>query len=258
MTGDAVYAAERQQLILTLARSQGRVEGSALAEQLDVTAETIRRDLTALERRGLVKRAHGGAIPTDALNSELDLSERIGRHSSDKRRIALQALEQLPETGTILLDAGTTTLAIAQALPADAELTVVANSPMICAALSTKPGITLLQLGGQVRAMTGAAVGRWTTDALAELNVDVGFIGTNGFDMARGLTTPDQMEAATKRAMVAASRTTVLVADSSKAANVHLHRFAALEEMDVVITDTDIDEDFAEAIRAAGPKVVNA
>ncbi|RLP75977.1 DeoR/GlpR transcriptional regulator [Mycetocola tolaasinivorans] len=253
-----MYAAERQQLILTLARAQGRVEGSALADQLEVTAETIRRDLTALERRGLVKRAHGGAIPTDALNSEINVTERIGRHLADKRSIAQLALEQLPQTGTILLDAGTTTLAIAQALPADAELTVVANSPMICAALSTKPGITLLQLGGQVRSMTGAAVGRWTTDALAELTVDVGFIGTNGFDLARGLTTPDQIEAATKRAMVIASRTTVLVADSSKAASVHLHRFATLEEMDVIITDGDVDEDLAEAIRAAGPKVIHS
>lgn len=253
-----MYAAERHQLILASARTDGRVEVSGLAERLDVTTETIRRDLTALERRGLLKRVHGGAIPAEAEHPELALEERIGRRAAEKRRIALRALEELPAGGTVLLDAGTSTLALAQALPADAPLTVVANSPAICAAVAAKPGITLLQLGGQVRSMTGAAVGRWTIDALAELTVDVGFIGANGFDAARGLTTPDQLEASTKRAMVLASRTAVLVADSSKASSVHLHRFAQLEEIDRVITDTDLDPDIAESLRAAGPEVVLA
>lgn len=258
-TGDeTVYAAERQQIILASARSAGRVEVSSLAEQLVVTAETIRRDLTTLERRGLLKRVHGGAIPVDAERPELELTERIGRHSAEKRRIAARALESLPESGTVLLDAGTSTLAIAQALPADAQLTVIANSPMICAVLAAKPGVTLLQLGGHVRSMTGAAVGRWAIDALSELTVDVGFIGANGFDVTRGLTTPDQLEAATKRAMVLACRTTVLVADSSKAATVHLHRFAELEELDRIVTDTDLDTDVAESLRAAGPELVLA
>lgn len=254
----SVYAAERQQTILGSARADGRVEVSSLAEQLSVTSETIRRDLTVLERRGLVKRVHGGAIPAETLTPELALDERIGRRAAEKHRIAQRALEELPIGGSILLDAGTSTLAIAQALPADAVLTVVANSPMICAALAAKPGVTLLQLGGRVRARTGAAVGSWTRDALAELTVDVGFIGANGFDADRGLTTPDEAEAATKRAMVRACRTTVLVADSSKASNVHLHRFAELDDIDLVITDTDLDENIAESLRAAGPKVVSA
>ncbi|PRI10028.1 DeoR/GlpR family DNA-binding transcription regulator [Leucobacter massiliensis] len=253
-----MYAAERHRLILDAARSLGRVEVSGLAEQLDVTAETIRRDLTALERRGLLKRVHGGAIPAETERPELALAERIGRRAAEKRRIAQRALAELPERGTVLLDAGTSTLALAQALPGDAELTVVANSPAICAALAAKPGITLLQLGGQVRSLTGAAVGRWTIDALAELTIDLGFIGANGFDAERGLTTPDQIEAATKRAMVRACRTTVLLADSAKAGEAHLHRFAELAQIDRVITDGGLDPDTAEAIRAAGPEVVFA
>lgn len=250
-----MYAAERQQTILDAARSRGRVEVTALAEQLNVTAETIRRDLTALERRGLLKRMHGGAIPADAVALEPALEERIGHRAAEKQRIALRAIEEFPDGGSVLLDAGTTTLAIAHALPDDLSLTVVANSPMICAILASKPGITLLQLGGRVRELTGAAVGRWTTDALAELTIDVGFIGANGFDAARGLTTPDESEAATKRAMVEACRSTVLVADSSKAAHAHLHRFAAIDEVDLIITDAGIDESVAESLRAAGPKV---
>ena len=251
-----MYAAERQQTILAAARSAGRVEVTALADQLNVTAETIRRDLTVLERRGLLKRMHGGAIPAEALSLEPALEERIGHRAAEKRRLALRALEEIPDGGSILLDAGTSTLAIAQALPDDLSLTVVANSPMICAALASKPGITLLQLGGRVRELTGAAVGRWTTEALSELTVDVGFIGTNGFDADRGLTTPDESEAATKRAMVEASRSSILVADSSKASQVHLHRFAGIDAVDLIITDTDLGEQSAEDLRAAGPEVV--
>ena len=248
-----MYAAERQQTILAAARSAGRVEVTALADQLNVTAETIRRDLTVLERRGLLKRMHGGAIPAEALSLEPALEERIGHRAAEKRRLALRALEEIPDGGSVLLDAGTSTLAIAQALPDELALTVVANSPMICAALAAKP---LLQLGGRVRELTGAAVGRWTTEALSELTIDVGFIGTNGFDVDRGLTTPDESEAATKRAMVDACRSSILVADSSKAAQVHLHRFAGIDAVDLIITDTDLGDQSAEELRAAGPEVV--
>ncbi len=252
----SVYAAERQQTILGSARADGRVEVASLAERLGVTSETIRRDLTALEARGLLTRVHGGAIPVEAFTRELGMAERIGRRAAEKRRIAQRAIAELPEGGTLLLDAGTSTLAIAQALPADTPYTVVANSPAICSILTAMPEVTLLQIGGRVRATTGAAVGRWACDALDELTVDVGFIGTNGFDAIRGLSTPDEAEAATKRAMVRASRTTVVAADSSKASSVHLHRFADLDDIDLVITDTGLDEDTADAIRAAGPKVV--
>ncbi|MBE8146858.1 DeoR/GlpR transcriptional regulator [Brevibacterium casei] len=240
-----MYAAERQQTILAAARSAGRVEVTALADQLNVTAETIRRDLTVLERRGLLKRMHGErSRPRPSLEPALE--ERIGHRAAEKRRLALRALEEIPDGGGVLLDAGTSTLAIAQALPDELALTVVANSPMICAALAAKPGITLLQLGGRVRELTGAAVGRWTTEALSELTIDVGFIGTNGFDVDRGLTTPDESEAATKRAMVDACRSSILVADSSKAAQVHLHRFAGIDAVDLIITDTDLGDQSAE------------
>lgn len=253
-----MYAAERQQLILASARTEGRAEVGALAERLDVSTETIRRDLTSLERRGLLQRVHGGAIPVDQVEPELGLDVRVGRHSAAKQRIALRALEELPEGATVLLDSGTTTLAIAQALPANASCTVITNSLMIGATLAAKPGIELLQLGGRVRPVTGAAVGPWTCGALSDLTVDIGFFGANGFDAARGLSTPDQDEAAVKRAMVRAARTTVLVSDSSKAGRIHLNRFADFDQIDLVITDSGLDPDIAEDLRTAGPTVVTA
>ncbi|GAT74718.1 DeoR family transcriptional regulator [Microbacterium sp. HM58-2] len=253
-----MYAAERQQRILEMARAASRVEVAGTAEALDVTPETIRRDLSALERRGLLRRVHGGAIPVERLEAEPTFDARLGRRTEAKRRIATRALEEIAEGATVLLDAGSTTLAIAEALPPGRALTVVTNSPAIGALLAARPSIELLLLGGRVRPTTGAAVGPWTETALAGLRVDVAFLGANGFGATTGATTPDHTEAATKSAMLRAGRTTVVVADSSKADAVQLHCFATLEEVDVLITDAELDADIAEEIRAVGPKVVLA
>ncbi|EWT03355.1 D-beta-D-heptose 1-phosphate adenosyltransferase [Intrasporangium oryzae NRRL B-24470] len=253
-----MYAAERQQRIIAEARRAGRVEVTALADSLGVAAETIRRDLTALERRGSLRRVHGGAIPVERLEVEPSLATRSGRLADVKRRIAARALDELPAGGSIILDAGSTTQAVAELLPPDLDLTVLTNSLAAATVLSTHPGISLYLLGGRVRGQTGAAVGEWTTTALSDVVVDVAFIGTNGLSVARGLTTPDQSEALVKRAMVAAARTCVVLTDSSKAGDDHLHRFAELADIDVVITDTDLDDDVAAEIRSAGPEVVTA
>ncbi len=253
-----MYAPERQQRIMDEARRVGRVEVGVLAEQLGVAAETVRRDLTALERRGTLRRVHGGAIPIERLELEPSLAARTTRLSTQKRAIAARALEELPREGTILLDSGTTTLAIAEMLPAALDLTVVTNSFMTAAVLAAHPGIRLYLVGGRVRGRTSAAVGAWATHALAGVYVDVAFIGTNGLSVERGLTTPDQAEATVKHAMVAAARRAVVVTDSTKVGDNHLHRFAELTDIDLVITDTGLDDETAAEIEAAGPEVYRA
>ena len=253
-----MYAAERQQRIIAEARRAGRVEVAALADSLGVATETIRRDLTALERRGSLRRVHGGAIPVERLEVEPSLATRSGRLTDVKRRIAARALDQLPSGGSVILDSGTTTGAVAELLPPDLDLTVLTNSLSTAAVLTTHPGVSLYVLGGRVRGQTGAAVGDWTVRALTDVVVDVAFIGTNGFSVSRGLTTPDQSEALVKRAMVASARTAIVLSDSSKAGDAHLHRFAELGDIDILITDTDLDDDVAAEIRAAGPDVVTA
>ena len=147
---------------------------------------------------------------------------------------------------------------MAELLPPDLDLTVLTNSLSTASVLATHPGVSLYVLGGRVRGQTGAAVGDWTIRALTDVVVDVAFIGTNGFSVARGLTTPDQSEALVKRAMVASARTVIVLSDSSKAGDAHLHRFAELGDIDILITDTDLDDDVAAEIRAAGPDVVTA
>ena len=253
-----MYAAERQQRIIAEARRAGRVEVTALADSLGVAAETVRRDLTALERRGSLRRVHGGAIPVERLEVEPTLAARSSRLTEVKRRIAARALDELPSGGSIILDAGSTALAVAELLPPDLDLTVVTNSLAAATVLSTHPGITLYLLGGRVRGTTGASVGEWATGPLDEVTVDLALVGTNGLSVARGLTTPDQSEALVKRAMVAAARRCIVLTDSSKAGDDHLHRFAQLTDIDLVITDTDLDDDVAAEIRAAGPEVVTA
>ena len=113
----------------------------------------------------------------------------------------------------------------------------------------------LYLIGGRVRGRTGAAVGAWATSSLAGVFVDVAFLGTNGVSVERGLTTPDQAEAGVKRAMVTAARRNVLVTDSSKVGLAHLHRFAGLSDIDLLITDAGLDDDTAADIEAAGPEV---
>ncbi|MEU7910931.1 DeoR/GlpR family DNA-binding transcription regulator [Microbispora bryophytorum] len=253
-----MYAEERQQEILRAARDAGRVDVVTLSERFGVTTETIRRDLTALERAGVLRRVHGGAIPVERLGFEPALAARDEVMTAEKERIAKAALAELPEDGSVVVDAGSTTSRLVQALPADRELTVVVNSPPLATVLAARPNLTVLMLGGRVRGRTLATVEDWAIQQLSQLNVDVAFMATNGCSVAKGLTTPDPAEAAIKRAMIACADRAVLLADHTKFSGTYLARFATLGEIDVVITDAGLDPDQAAALAAAGPEVVRA
>lgn len=253
-----MYAPERQQRILEIARSQGRVEVLALSTDLGVTTETVRRDLTALERRGSVRRVHGGALPVERVEVEPGLATRTSQNSETKRRIAALALDELPAEGAVLLDGGTTTRTLAEMLPDRPGLTVITNSVDIAATLQGHTHTDLYVLGGRVRGRTGACVGDWLTSALDAVCVDVALLGTNGYSAARGMTTPDQAESVAKRTMVGAARRAVVLADSSKAGDDHLHRFADIESIDLLITDDRLDEATAVELGAEGMAVAHA
>jgi DeoR family fructose operon transcriptional repressor len=253
-----MYAEERQQVILERARSKGRVDVTALAEEFTVTTETIRRDLTVLERHGVLRRVHGGAIPVERLGFEPALATRETVMTAEKERIAKAALAELPNEGTILLDAGTTTARLAEILPVDRELTVVTHSVSIAMSLTTRPNLTVMLVGGRLRSRTLASVDAWALQALKDIFVEVAFIASNGVSAERGLTTPDSAEAMVKRAAIACARRSVLLADHTKVGNDYFARFAELSDIDTFITDTGIDSAVATEIGAAGPKVVTA
>jgi DeoR family transcriptional regulator, fructose operon transcriptional repressor len=253
-----MYAEERQQEIVRLARTNGRVDVTALAESLNVTAETIRRDLTSLERAGVLRRVHGGAIPVERIGFEPALATRDSVLTTEKERIAKAALAELPAEGAIILDAGSTTARLAAILPTDRELTVVVNSPTLATTLSVRSNRNVLLLGGRVRARTMATVDDWALRPLADIYVDVAFLGTNGCSVERGLTTPDPAEAAVKRAMIGAARRSIVLADHTKVGNDYLARFGRLADIDLLITDAGLNEDLVAEVETAGPRVVRA
>ncbi len=255
-----MYAEERQQAIADLVTERGRLSVNALATQYAVTTETVRRDLSVLERAGVVRRVHGGAVPAAALGAlEPQVGERDLAFAEEKDRIARRAVALLPPAGgSILLDAGTTTARLATLIPRDRPLTVVTNAVPVAARLAGVAGIDLHLLPGRVRPTTHAAVGEDTVEALARLKVDVAFVGTNGLSPDHGLSTPDHAEAAAKRAIVAAAHQVVVLVDSSKIGQEHTVRFAVLRDVDVVVTDGGIAPADLKSLRRHHVEVVVA
>jgi DeoR family fructose operon transcriptional repressor len=255
-----VYAEERQQAIARLVSERGRVSVADLATEFVVTTETVRRDLSLLERAGVVHRVHGGAVPSGSLAGiEAMLSDRDTANTAEKDRIARAALEQLPAGEvTILIDAGTTTARLASMLPTDRRLIVVTHAVPIAARLAGLPNIDLHLLPGRVRPMTHAAVGADTVAALGRIRADIAFVGTNAVSVEHGFSTPDLEEAAAKRALVQAARRSVVLADASKIGQEASQRFAELSEVDVLVTDGSADRGDCAELTAHGLEVVIA
>lgn len=255
-----MYAEERQQAMAHAVAARGRMSVTDLASEYDVTTETVRRDLSTLESLGLVRRVHGGAVPATALTSlEYGLAERDSARVAEKEAIALAALELLPPAGgSIAIDAGSTTIRFAEALPRDRRLVVYTHAVPVAARLALKPAVELHLLPGTVRPTTQAAVGPETVTALAQLRVDLAFLGANGATVGHGFSTPDSAEAATKRAIVAAGRRAVVLADSTKIGLESTVSFAAVGEVDVLVTDGEIASSQRKELVAAGVEVVVA
>jgi DeoR family fructose operon transcriptional repressor len=209
---------------------------------------------------GLVRRVHGGVVPPASLSFiESGLRERDQVNTDTKERIARAALDLLPPSGgTIVLDAGSTTSRLASLLPAELELAVFTHSVPIAARLAGQRQIDLRLLPGRVRRTTQAAVGADTVAALAELRVDVAFLGTNGVTTDYGLTTPDPDEAAVKRALVESGRSVVALADASKFGIETAVRFAGPADIDVLVTDGGSSAADRDALTSAGVEVVVA
>jgi DeoR family transcriptional regulator, fructose operon transcriptional repressor len=261
-----MYAPERQTAISAVITTQGRAAVTDLAERFEVTTETIRRDLDLLERAGLIRRVHGGAVAPDRTSAvEAAVWQRTDLARSAKARIAQAALRYVPTDGSsaVLLDAGTTTGALAELLVdwrgdrGDDVLSVITHSVTAAALLLRAPAIDLHLLGGRVRRITDAAVGPATIEQLARLRPDVVVLGTNGVSAA-GLTTPDEGEAAVKTAMVRAARRVIVLADATKFDEEALVVFADLADIDVLVTDARPPAGLERALQDAEVEVVVA
>lgn len=236
-----MYAEERQQAIAAQVATSRRVSVSEAAAQYGVTTETVRRDLAVLERSGLLRRVHGGAVPIQPTSFERDLGDRAQDAAEQKLAIAEAASELVPgDGGSILLDAGTTTAQILRFIPSERELMIVTNAPAIAATVAANPNWSLQLIGGRVRSRSQAAVGPQAVAAIAALRVDVAFLGTNAVSAGFGLSTPDLEEAATKAEMVRSGQRSVVVTDSRKFGEESLNRFATFSDIDVLVTDAGI------------------
>lgn len=258
-----MYAEERRRQIASLTAVEGRVNVTELSEQFDVTAETIRRDLTVLDREGVVQRVHGGAVASQSFQTaEFSLDTRSRSAQSAKLAIARAALDFLPPAGgSIFLDAGTTINTVA-ALIADratgARWSIVTNSLPSALDLAAKNAPDVQLLGGTVRAITQAVVGDTALRTLAMMRADVSFIGTNALTLDHGLSTADSQEAAVKASMVTNAHKVVVLCDSTKLGNDYLVSFASTNDIDVVITDDKAPATFVSALRDREIEVVIA
>lgn len=231
-----------------------------LSQFLNVSESTIRRDLKELEEEKLLRRTHGGAISLQNVNFEPSFNEKEDKFQKEKKAIARKAMEFIEEEDTILLDSGTTTFQLVKELYVFSRLTVVTNSLVFAQELQDVPGIEVVIVGGNVRKETCALVGPIAESALSMMRVDKAFIATNGFEVEGGLTTPNLLEAATKRKMIEMSKQVILLADHSKAEKTTFAKFAEIDKIDKCIMDAHTPKSFVRKLEEAGIDVylVNA
>ncbi len=253
-----MHAEERQHRIVVHARAEGRVDVASLAAQLTVAQETVRRDLKVLEKRGLLRRVHGGAYPVENAGFETTLASRLTDHVDEKRRIAAAAADQLGEAESVFVDEGFTPQLIAEALPTDRPLTLITASVPVATSLATAPNMTVLLLGGRVRGRTLATVGHWTARMLAGFVVDLAYIGANGVSRDHGLTTPDPAVAEVKSQAIRSAHRRILIGVHTKFGISSFCRFAEISDFELIITDTGLSASEAHRYSMLGPQVIRA
>lgn len=211
-----MFAAERRQRILELVRSSGAISLRELARQLQTSEVTVRRDLRALESEGLLDRRHGGAVLPGGLAHEPTYSEKSQVAAEEKAAIADLAVSLVSDGDALVVGAGTTTQAFARRLTRFSELTVVTNSLMVAQVLARARGVEVVMTGGSLRGSIHALVGSMTEQALSSVQATRAFISGNGVTAERGLSTPNVAVAGVDRALAAAGREVVVLADHTK------------------------------------------
>jgi DeoR family transcriptional regulator of aga operon len=246
--------AERLGAILQSLSERGNVDVDDLTRDLDVSPATVRRDLQALHEQRLLERTHGGAVAIGGLY-ELPMRYRSSRRREEKLRIAQAALKHVQDGMSIALTGGTTTTEIGRAAIQRENLTVVTNAINIAAELAVRSNIRLIVTGGVARSASFELVGPLAETILAQLHVDVAFVGVDGIGARAGLSTHRDVEAHTNRVMAARAARVIAVADGSKVGATALARICGADEIQALITTADADPAEREAIAALGVDV---
>ncbi|CAL9353218.1 Glucitol operon repressor [Streptomyces sp. enrichment culture] len=243
-----LLAEQRRALILEEVRRRGGVRVNELTRRLGVSDMTVRRDLDALARQGVLEKVHGGAVPVaEASTHEPGFEAKSGLEQTAKEDIARAAAELVAPGAAIALSGGTTTYALAHRLLDVPDLTVVTNSVRVADVFhaaqrssGTRQGAATVVLTGGVRTPSDSLVGPVADQAIAALHFDVLFLGVHGISVEAGLSTPNLAEAETNRRLVRSARRVVVVADHTKWGVVGLSSFAKLEQVDTLVTDAGL------------------
>lgn len=244
----------RQSEILELARAEGRVVVEDLAARFDVTLQTIRRDLSDLADAGHLDRVHGGAVLRTGV-ANIGYEARRKMNESAKAAIARACAAAIPDNCSLILNLGTTTEAVAQALIHHSNITVVTNNMNVANIMLANPGCEIMVAGGALRRSDGGLVGELTTQFFEQFKVDYAVIGTSALDHDGDLLDFDLAEVRVSRAILRQSRHAFLVTDHSKLNRPAPARIASLSEIDTIFTDQPLPEDLAQRCADWGTQV---
>ncbi len=250
-----MLAVERRRLLAENLRTRGVISVSEMAELLGTTEITVRRDMRAMARDGLLVRAHGGAVLPAAIGHEPSYSEKAHQAGPEKASIARLAVKMILPGDSILLGPGTTTLALARLLADIPELTVVTNSLLAAQALMVATRVEVILTGGTLRRSIHALVGPAAEDSIRALRASKAFISGNGFTAERGLSTPSPLVAATDRAFASAAQQVVVLADHTKLGQDTMCQTVQTARVHTLITDSGADPVLVAAIRDVGVDV---
>jgi DeoR/GlpR family transcriptional regulator of sugar metabolism len=252
----SVLTEERRGVILDRLRTQGRVLATDLSTELDVSSDTIRRDLREMDGLGLLRRVHGGALPRHGDASSF--ATRARRAPDAKASIARRAAACVKDGQVVVLDGGTTTLELARALRDDVQASVITTSPPIALALADHPGLEVTVVGGTLRPRSLVTVGASAVDALRVIRADIVFLGVCGLHPEIGVTTDDLEERHVKAAMIEGAAEVVALADHDKLGTAMPVVVAPLSAVTHLVTDADVDEVALAPYRALGIEVLRA
>lgn len=252
---DLLLLGERQDLIRARLDRSGRVIAAELAQELGVSEDTIRRDLREMAAAGLCRRVYGGALRM--AHASTTMNERMGIASQRKAALAGAASGLIPAGATVFLDAGSTNVALARALPAGAGLTVATNGPAIAAALLERD-IATIQLGGLIDARSGAAIGAKAMRDAEALRPDVLVLGVCGIDPEAGVTADTFEEAEFKRFVASRSRTVVVIVTNDKLFTAAPYSVIPLSRVASAVIEADAGATEAAVLAATGIDILRA
>lgn len=243
-------AAERRQRLLEIVRQQGFSSLPALAEALSVSESTVRRDLAHLERDGSARRTHGGAFYTGPSPQLAHFRQRQVAEWDKKQAIAQRAAELIDDADTLLLDGGSTTYELARVLT-DRPLQVVTNSLPVANLFSAQSGVDLIMVGGYVHSSSGVIHGAYADEMLKSLSVRKTVLSAAGISEG-GLFNSSHMQAATQLAMAKSSEQVIVLADSTKFGHQSIARICELSDIDCLVVDDQLSQEWREKIQQAG------